>query len=263
MRQMVERTEEPDLYIASVQCPLPEPEQQLNQPGSHQTGWLRSLLHGLVRPHHLWYQTQTVREKEVTRSKRDQEAISLLESKTMRVEVDGVLRYATPLLRMKTMPHLRAAKEAEFLLTSEGRRNGGNLNEWLLPGPTLLGVLLRFWEHTVAFTSDIKGMFHQVQLLPEDRSLLRLIWRDMKRDAPVSVYEWTVLPFGTTCSPCCATFALQRHVLTNSKPEEDVCTAIERHFYVDNWLQSLTTAETAKDLVDKQRALLVAGGFAL
>ncbi|XP_051502834.1 uncharacterized protein LOC127411354 [Myxocyprinus asiaticus] len=37
-------------------------------------------------------------EKQVTRSKEDREAISLLEAKTTRVEVNGILHYATPLL---------------------------------------------------------------------------------------------------------------------------------------------------------------------
>ncbi len=58
---------------------------------------------------------------------------------------------------------------------------GHSLNEYLLPGPalgpSLLGVLLRFREHTVAVSADIRGMFHQVRLLPEDRHLLRFVWR--------------------------------------------------------------------------------------
>ncbi|KAJ8009554.1 hypothetical protein DPEC_G00090090 [Dallia pectoralis] len=86
--------------------------------------------------------------------------------------------------------------------------NNQNLNDSLLPGPplgaSLLGVLLRFGEHAVGISGDIKGMFHQVQLLPEDRPLLRFLWRQEKEEPP-DVFEWQVLPFGTTCSPCCAT----------------------------------------------------------
>lgn len=51
-------------------------------------------------------------EKLVTRSKQDHEAMDLLQAKTVRVEVDGVLRYATPLLRVKNMPTLSAPPEA-------------------------------------------------------------------------------------------------------------------------------------------------------
>ncbi|KAJ8016053.1 hypothetical protein DPEC_G00003140 [Dallia pectoralis] len=105
-------------------------------------------------------------------------------------------------------------------------------------------------------------MFHQVQLLPEDRPLLRFLWRQEKEEPP-DVFEWQVLPFGTTCSPCCATFALQRHVAENSEPGEDVRVSVERCFYVDNCLQSLPSPAEARQLVDKLRNILKSGGFEL
>lgn len=249
----------------------------------------------------------------------------------MREEVDGTLRYATPLLRRKDMPLLKATKEAvmpslrsvERRLAGEPARaeayreemakliqagsviecgsqtpetegdekwyiphhmvshngkdrlvfncsfqyKGQSLNDCLLPGPTLgaslLGVLLRFREHAVAVSGHIRGMFHQVRLLPQDRALLRFVWRDVRSEKPPSVYEWQVLPFGTTCSPCCAVFALQHHVINNSQPGDDVRLFIERCFYVDNCLQSFPTVTEAKHLVDKLRALLASGGFEL
>ncbi|XP_034074530.1 uncharacterized protein LOC117547806 [Gymnodraco acuticeps] len=156
-------------------------------------------------------------EKLVTRSREDQEAIGTLETKTIGVQVNDILRYATPLLRRKDMPLLQATKEAvmhslrnierrlaknpmqaeaykvemEKLIKAgsvikcdpevsveEGRESwyiphhmvshngknklvfncsfqyrGQNLNDYLLPWPTLgaslLGVLLRFREHAV------------------------------------------------------------------------------------------------------------------
>ena len=268
--------------------------------------------------------------KIVTRSRQDDLAISLLENRTTRVDVDGVFRYATPLLRRKDMPHLQATpnavipnlrgverrltkdpekaeiyrtemkklieagyvaktghseqsedKEAWYiphhLVTHNGKHRlvfncsfhyqGQNLNEYLLPGPplgaSLVGVLLRFREHAVAVSGDIKGMFHQIRLLLEDRPLLRFVWRDLHQEEPASVYEWQVLPFGTTCSPCCATFALQRHAEDHSSPGEVVRTSIERCFYVDNCLHSLPTVAKARDLVDKLRAILTSAGFLL
>lgn len=65
---------------------------------------------------------------------------------------------------------------------------GQTLNQYLLPGPTLgaslVGVLLRFCEHPIAISGDIKWMFHQVCLLPKDRPLLRFLWRALKVDEP-------------------------------------------------------------------------------
>ncbi|CAI5677376.1 unnamed protein product [Oreochromis niloticus] len=51
-------------------------------------------------------------EKVVTRSRQNQEAIRILETRTVRVEVEGIFRYATPLLRRKGMPILKATKDA-------------------------------------------------------------------------------------------------------------------------------------------------------
>lgn len=50
------------------------------------------------------------------------------------------------------------------------------LNSQLLPGPILgpsiLGVLLRFRQHKPAISGDIRSIFHQVRLLPQDKPLL-------------------------------------------------------------------------------------------
>ncbi|KAI2646146.1 Retrovirus-related Pol polyprotein [Labeo rohita] len=70
---------------------------------------------------------------------------------------------------------------------------GQSLNRYLLPRPThgasLLGVLLRFREHPVAVSGDIKAMFHQVHLLSEDRLLLRFLWRDLHMDEAPQTLE--------------------------------------------------------------------------
>ncbi len=247
----------------------------------------------------------------------------------MRIEVNGVQRYATPLLRTKDMPCLHAPKVAvlpqlrgienrmemkpnqasayqeemnrlqqagyitkltleqvkesneiwyipRHMVEHNGKNRvvfncsftyrGHNLNEFLLPGPTLspslLAVLLRFKEHSIAVSSDIRGMFHQVRLLPENKALLRFLWRDLQKDKPPKVYEWQVLPFGTTCSPCCATFALQKHVQDHSETA-DTRVSVEKSFYVDNCLQRFSTSEMAKDLVNRLCSLLSSGGFDL
>lgn len=134
-----------------------------------------------------------------------------------------------------------------------------SLNEPLLPGPTLggslLGVLHCFREHPVTVCSGKRGMFHQVCLLDADKPFLR---------SP-TVYQWEVLPFGTTCSPCCATFALQSHVGNYLEPRDDVRQSAEKHnkFYIDNSLRSVLNEEQAKKLVNKLQHHLIEGGFEL
>ena len=50
-------------------------------------------------------------EKVPTRSRQDHEAVCLLETKTVRMDVDGVCLYATPLLRVKNLPCFHAPKD--------------------------------------------------------------------------------------------------------------------------------------------------------
>lgn len=61
-------------------------------------------------------------EKEVIRSMEDQQAIDILESRTVRVQVEGVERYATPLLRRKEFPQVKAPLEAVMALLRASER---------------------------------------------------------------------------------------------------------------------------------------------
>ncbi|KAL4007047.1 ATP-binding cassette, subfamily C (CFTR/MRP), member 12 [Sarotherodon galilaeus] len=269
-----------------------------------------------------------VSEKQVTRSKQDQQALNLLQTSTIRVTVDGTQRYATPLLRRANSSMLQAPMEAvlpslrstERRLVKDPQRaevycqeiqkleklgyvavvpheiarttaeswfiphhmvrhnnndrivfncsfqyEGKSLNSILLPGPalgpSLLGVLLRFRQYPVAVSGDIKGMFHQIRLLPADKPVMRFLWRDMKRNEEPKIYEWQVLPFGTTCSPCCAIYALQQHVRDTCRSNHDLVHCVEQSFYVDNCLRSSHSQEEAKVLVDSLRQLLQTRGF--
>lgn len=269
-------------------------------------------------------------EKVVSRSRQDAEAIHLLEEKTIRIDVDGVKRYATPLLWKESPPPLNAPKEAVMAMLRSTERKlardpsmaeayeseiqkllvagyvtpltsaeydlsykswyiphhmvqhnaknrivfncsfeyqGKSLNDHLLPGPTLssslLGVLLRFREHPVAISSDVKGMFHQVRLLDEDKPFLRFLWRHGRTSEPAVVYQWQVLPFGTACSPCCATYALQAHAKVDLEATDEVRQTVERNFYVDNCLKSVPTEAQAVQLVNRLQCHLKEGGFEL
>lgn len=145
------------------------------------------------------------KKKVVTPSRQDQEAISLFESTHVKGDrvlcyVTRLLckkdmpHFHAP--NDAVIPSLRSterqlAKDPEWIraynveiqklvqvgsvlklesnaLTNE-KFKGQNLHESLLPrpslGPSLLGVLLRFSEHPVIISGDIKEMFHQVCLL--------------------------------------------------------------------------------------------------
>ena len=55
-----------------------------------------------------------------------------------------------------------------------------SLNEHVLQGPDLtnklVGVLMRFRQDSIVIMADIESMFHQVQVTPGDRDVLRFLW---------------------------------------------------------------------------------------
>ena len=59
---------------------------------------------------------------------------------------------------------------------------GHSLDRELLQGPdltkSLLGIMCRFRQESVAFACDIEGMFHQVKVNEEHRDYLRFLWWD-------------------------------------------------------------------------------------
>ncbi|KAJ8020120.1 hypothetical protein HOLleu_41981 [Holothuria leucospilota] len=83
----------------------------------------------------------------------------------------------------------------------------------------------------------------------------------MEENSKPTIYEWQVLPFGTTCSPCCASFALKKHVADNKKGNEEVLKNLEEGFYVDNCLYSVRAVVEGKKLILKLRSELAEGGF--
>ncbi|XP_014834503.1 PREDICTED: uncharacterized protein LOC106912190 [Poecilia mexicana] len=146
---------------------------------------------------------------------------------------------------------------------------GVSLNSELLPGPnltnTLLGVLMKFREESIAIMGDIKAMFHQVQVPEGDRDFLRFLWwpnGDITQE-PVP-YRMMVHLFGAVSSPSCAAYALRRTAQDNQNEfPQEVIETVRQNFYVDDCLKSAATEEEAINLINDLVALCEKGGFTL
>ncbi|XP_065182580.1 uncharacterized protein LOC135813411 [Sycon ciliatum] len=62
--------------------------------------------------------------------------------------------------------------------------HGVSLNDALLPGPDYLNpltsVLFKFRQHRVGFGGDIRQMFHQVHIRPDDQPAQRFLRKDLE-----------------------------------------------------------------------------------
>ena len=76
--------------------------------------------------------------------------------------------------------HPRKPEEPRVVFDCASKTNGTSLNDKLLRGPentsSLIGVILRFRVDDIAVTADIKRMFHQVYVTPENRGALCYLW---------------------------------------------------------------------------------------
>ena len=146
---------------------------------------------------------------------------------------------------------------------------GVSLNNSLIQGPDLtnllVGVLTRFREGPVALVADIRSMFHQVKVNNEDKNALKFLWwKECDFTKQPDVCRVTVHLFGSKSSPSCASFAL-RHTAELFKDQYSAraVKAVQRNFYVDDFLFSAATLEEGRSTAREVAQMLSKVGFVL
>ncbi|XP_078493996.1 uncharacterized protein LOC144749513 [Ciona intestinalis] len=167
------------------------------------------------------------------------------------------------------VPHHATTGKFRIVFDCAAKYRGTSLNEKLLSGPDLtnsiVGTLVRFRKYKIAFTGDIKAMFHQVYVNSNDCDAFRFLWWENGdyTKQPLS-YRMTVHIFGATSSPSCASFALRRTAKDNIPGvSEEAVESVMKNFYVDDLLKSVETEERALSLIHELDELLSSGGFKL
>lgn len=167
------------------------------------------------------------------------------------------------------MFHPLKPDKVRVVFDCSAKHRNTSLNDQLLQGPdltnSLVGVLTRFREEPVALMADIEAMFHQVRVAPSDCDAVRYLWwPDGNLDNPPEEYEMRVHLFGGVSSPSCANFALKKTAKDNEADfEPQVVETVERNFYVDDCLKSVSEEDEAVKLAKQLRELLARGGFKL
>ena len=159
-------------------------------------------------------------------------------------------------------------KKIRIVFNCSLKYKGLCLNNALYQGPdntnNLLGVLLRFREDKVAVLADIEKMFYMVKVTPECRKYLRFYWlKDSCLAGKPELYQLTVHLFGATSSPSVAGFALRQTVVDNPHFSEEVKKAVNRNFYVYDFLYSCNNINDAIHMIENVRKLVSKGGFNL
>ena len=115
----------------------------------------------------------------------------------------------------------------------------------------MLGILLRFRQGAIAIQGDIEAMFMQIGVRQKDRLYLRFMWRQ-QNSQELEVYEYQRHIFGARDSPAFANFVLQQTTKDNIKDHRNYLEIIQRTFYMDDMVASIsdtiTAFTTAKDV---------------
>ncbi len=165
--------------------------------------------------------------------------------------------------------HPRKPEKLRVVFNCPIAYKGTSLNNQLLQGPDmtnrLIGVLLRWRQERVAIMADIEAMFYQVRVAPEDCDMLRYLWwpqGDLTKEP--EAYRMLVHLFGAVSSPSCANYALKKTATDNeNKSKKEVIEAIQRDFYVDDFLKSVSTEYEGASLAHDIMQVVHEGGFVL
>ncbi|KAE8608068.1 hypothetical protein XENTR_v10011388 [Xenopus tropicalis] len=164
--------------------------------------------------------------------------------------------------------HPRKPDQIRVVFDSSAQFKGVSLNN-VLTGPNLtnsiIGVLVRFRKERVAFMADVQQMFHCFLIREDHRNYLRFLWhRNNDLDEDVIEYRMRVHVFGNSPSPAVATYGLRRTAKEGEAEfGHDVRQFIERDFYVDDCLKSLSTPKEAINLLKRTQHLLSSANLRL
>lgn len=165
--------------------------------------------------------------------------------------------------------HPQKPRKIRIVFDCSAKFEDVSLNDYLLTGPELtnglVGVLCRFRKAPIAIMCDIERMFHQFHVKAEDQDYFRFLWWDNGNlEAQPAVYRMKVHLFGAASSPGCANFGL-RHIAAQGQGSfsESAIKFIERNFYVDDGLTSVSTVDEAIQLVQEVRQLCSTGKLRL
>ena len=165
--------------------------------------------------------------------------------------------------------HSKKPEKIRVVFDCSAKFDGVSLNDNLIQGPdltnSLVGVLTRFREDTIAFMADIEAMFHQVRMSPDYKDFLRFFWwPDGDLSASPQEYRMVVHLFGAVSSPSCANFALKKTAdHCENEFGKEVADTLRRNFYVDDCLRSVSNENAAVNLIQGLRESCSDNGFHL
>lgn len=165
------------------------------------------------------------------------------------------------------MPHHSVQKRFRVVFDASAiTSNGKSLNDVQLAGPNLqehLAIIItRFRIHRYVFSTDVKKMFRQFLINPDDQRYQKLLWRS-NSDEPICEYVLQTVTYGMKASP----FLAMRCMIELAKihktdfPLASHATLYER--YMDDYFSGQNAEPDVIKLYEQLRSMLSNAGLEL
>lgn len=154
---------------------------------------------------------------------------SIIEEQESRPFIERVMITSNTSTSVHYVPHHPVRKESLttpihiiYDCSCKQAPDSPSLNDCLNPGPPFLNdlcaILLRFCQHSVAFSSDIEKAFLHVHLDEGDRDFTRFLWLSDPTNPSSSfvTFRFKVALFRATCSPFMLNAAITYHLMQNN-----------------------------------------------
>jgi len=195
----------------------------------------------------------------------------VIESYKAKGYINEVREEAEKLSKVWYLPHFpvirldKATTKVRPVFDASAKYKGLSLNDVVHQGPKLqndlVNILTRFRRSPVALVCDITEMYLQVHLKPEDKSVHRFLWRDMKTDTTPKVYEFNRVVFGVNASPYMAQLVAQHNARENASEFPRAAETVIQSTYMDDSMDSVETVEEATALYHELTALWKKAGM--
>ncbi len=109
--------------------------------------------------------------------------------------------------------------------------------------PLLFDIIVRFQEFPIGLTADIKKAFHQIQIAPQDREMIKFLWFDdiTKVNPEIKHYRFCRLPFGLKPSPAILSGTVDHHLSSQTDSDPDLNNLLRNSLYVDDFAGGAST----------------------
>ena len=105
----------------------------------------------------------------------------------------------------------------------------------------LIDVLIRCRQNPVAVACDIKETYLQVEIAEGDRSMFRILWRDLDEAREPEVYEFNRVVFGKNAAPMESQIVAQENARRHLEEFPKTAETVLKSTYLDDSIDSVET----------------------